>query len=356
MTLRTLAGLGIALLAGAILAVLARSGAGTETPHRVAYTSRTMGTLATVLLVTPDSVASAPDAEAARKTFARIDSLMSNWTETSEVARINREAGSGPVTVNEEVSRVLEIARRVGVESDSCFDITVEPMVRLWGFLGGPPRVPDPDAIAALLPRIGWDRVAFDPETRSLRLLDPDTRIDLGGVAKGYGVDAVTAVLRARGVRDALVDLSGNMMALGSPPDRPHWTIGIRDPRDRLPYVARLSLSGAAVATSGAYEQFVARDGRRYGHILDPRTGWPVDDLLAVTVVAPTATEADAWSTACFVLGRTAAMTKARAHPELDGIFIVPGEERDTLLVESSLAERVVLEEAARDMIVLRTF
>jgi thiamine biosynthesis lipoprotein len=110
------------------------------------------------------------------------------------------------------------------------------------------------------------------------------------------------------------------------------------------------------VATSGAYEQFVARDGRRYGHILDPRTGWPVDDLLAVTVVAPTATEADAWSTACFVLGRATAITKTRSHPELDGIFVVPGPDRDTLLVESTLTDRVVLDAGARDLIVLKAF
>jgi thiamine biosynthesis lipoprotein len=348
---RRLALSALALLAAPIL------GAAPGTPTTVSWTARTMGTYGRIAIVTADSAGSAADAAAGLATFRRVDSLMSNWTTTSEVARINREAGAAPVTVHPEVARVLEASLAIWRESAGAFDITVEPLVRAWGFIGGPRRVPAPAQLAAALARVGADQLQFDRSRRTLRFGREGVRIDLGGIAKGYAVDAVAESLRARHVTNALVDLSGNMVALGAAPGASGWRIGIRDPRDRVPWLGRITLHGEAISTSGQYEQFVAADGRTYGHILDPHTGRPCEGLISVTVVGPTAMTCDGWDTPLFVLGPEEARRKARALDRIAAILVQPGTAGvDTLWVEESLRDRFVLEDNARPFIQLRYF
>jgi len=321
---------------------------GDASPRTVEFVSRTMGTQARIAIVTADSAAAWPMARAAQSAFSRVDSLMSNWTTTSEVARLNRQPPGVATEVHPEVARVIAAAVEVGQASDGAFDLTVEPLVRAWGFLDGRPRVPDDSTALVAVARVGWKHLGYDAKARRLVLHKEGVRIDLGGIAKGHGVDAAADTLRARGVANALVDLSGNMFALGAPAGAPAWRIGIRDPRDRRPYFARLSLTGEAISTSAKYEQFVARDGRTYGHIMDPRTGRPAEGLIAVTVVAPTAMAADGWSTALFVLGARDAMRIAAGRPELHAVLVAPAAAGpDTVFVERSLADRFALEPGA---------
>jgi len=316
-----------------------------------------MGTQVRVTLVSADSSADAPRARAALEVFTRLDSILSNWTTTSEVARLNREAAAGATPVQEDAARVLEAALRVGRESAGAFDITVEPLVRAWGFLGGRPRVPAPAEAEAAFARVGLHQLEFDPAARTLRFAREGVRIDLGGIAKGYAVDRAAEVLAAHGVRDALVDISGNMAALGAPAGAPHWRIGIRDPRDRMPYFARLRFDRPGISTSGKYEQFVAADGRTYGHIMDPRSGRPAEGLISVTVLAPSAMEADAWSTALFVLGPAEARRVAVERAELEAILVSPGAAGvDTVWVERGLAGRFQLEAGAAGMFHVELF
>jgi len=316
-----------------------------------------MGTYGRVTIVTDDSAAAWPHARVALAELHRVDSLMSNWTATSEVARLNREAGSGETPVHPEVGTVLESALRLWRESGGAYDITVEPLVRAWGFLGGPRRVPADEEIRAALVHVGAQRVHYRPETHMLRFDDPGTKIDLGGIAKGYAVDVAAESLEAHGVHDALIDLSGNMFALGNPAGAPGWRIGIRDPRDRIPYLARLAITREGISTSGQYEQFVALDGKTYGHIMDPRTGRPVQGLIAVTVVSPSAMECDGWDTPLFVLGLEEARRRAQALPDLDAILIQPGAGNvDTMWVERTLRDRLILEPAAGSFIQVRYF
>jgi thiamine biosynthesis lipoprotein len=316
-----------------------------------------MGTYGRVTIVTGDSAAAWPDAEVALAALVRVDSLMSNWTSTSEVARLNREAGSAETRVDPEVGVVLEAALRLWHESGGAYDITVEPLVRAWGFLGGPRRVPSDEEVRTAMAHVGAERVHYRSDTRTLRFDDPETRIDLGGIAKGYAVDVAAESLAAHGVRDALVDLSGNMFALGMPAGQPGWRIGIRDPRDRIPYLARLALTGQGISTSGQYEQFVAVNGKTYGHIMDPRTGRPAEGLIAVTVLSPTAMECDGWDTPLFVLGLDEARRRARSLTNLDAILIQPGTGSvDTMWVERTLRDRLILEPAARAFIQVRYF
>jgi thiamine biosynthesis lipoprotein len=312
-----------------------------------------MGTYATITVVTADSVASIRDAQAARLALVRVDSLMSNWTETSEVARINRTGGR--LTIQPAVAAVIAKALEVGERTGGAYDITVEPLVRLWGFLGGKPRVPPAEEIAALLPRVGLEGIRLDLDSCVLEL-DEGVRIDLGGIAKGYGVDSAIAALESRGVADALVDLSGNMRMIGHPVGRNEWAIGVRDPRNRGPYFGRLLIAGRSIATAGNYEQFVSQEGRTYGHILDPSTGWPVSHLLSVTVLAPTALEADAWDTALFVLGPEEARRLAKAEARLSVILVEPAEPVDILWIEEDLRPSFELEPAAAPFFDVRYF
>jgi thiamine biosynthesis lipoprotein len=323
----------------------------------VSYSTKTMGTYAGVILVTADSAASAPHAQAAHATFARVDSLMSNWMTTSEVARLNREAAAGATGVHPEVAVVLDESMRIWRESDGAFDITVEPLVRAWGFLGGKPHVPSEEEARAAFALVGADQLEFDASAGTVAYRKEGVKIDLGGIAKGYAVDMAAEVLKEHGIRDALVDISGNMYALGSPPDADAWRLGIRDPRGRMSYFARLLITEEAVATSGKYEQFVAADGKEYGHILDPRTGRPAEGLISVTVVAPRAMAADAWGTALFVLGPDDAKAKAREREDISVVLVEPGEDEvDTVWVEEGLRYQFTLEGGARRLFRIEYF
>lgn len=326
-----------------------------------------MGTWATLTLVTDDSSSVADLAYKALEKFHRADSLMSNWTETSEVARINRLTAGREATVHPEVARVLGVALEVYEQSGGAFDITVEPLVRLWGFLEGTPRVPAQGEIDAALERVGADKLRFDPETRVFRFTRDGVRVDLGGIAKGYAVDRVVELLRSAGIENALVDLSGNMVGLGSAPTHEGWYVGIRDPSGEHPYHSRIHLYNEGVATSGDYEQFVDAGGKRYGHILDPRTGWSARGSSSVTVVNSSAMVADAWATALFVLGPEEARRVAKAREDLEVILIEPGgkEEEagagdsrggDILWIEEQLRDRFELKEELEGRLTVRFF
>jgi thiamine biosynthesis lipoprotein len=340
-----------ALLFVTLLLALQTSGCtAAAEPRSVTFRTRTMGTVAALTLVTADSASVADLAYGALLSLHHTDSLLTNWTETSEVARINRRAGRETVTLDAEANRVLTVAAAVGAASSGAFDITVEPLVRLWGFLDGTPAVPEPAAITTALTPVGWSRLQHDAAAGTLKFLHPATRIDLGGVAKGYGVDRVAEILRDAGVANALIDLSGNMVALGAAPGKPGWTLGIMDPADRDAYLARLSLRDAAVATSGNYLQYVMqstdRGTIRYGHILDPRTGWPAAGMASATVVAPDAATADAWATAFIVLDARQARALAQAHPELHVVLVEPAmADLQVIWVEEALRDDFTLPE-----------
>ncbi len=342
------------LLAFAVLA--SANVADADGVRPVLFAGHAMGTYTHITFVTADSSKVAPLAARAQARFTYLDSMMTNWTATSEVARLNRDAAAGPTPVEPEVATVLAKAMDVTRETAGAMDLTVEPIVRAWGFLGGKPHVPDSTTIAAAFAHVGARHVHLD-RVRSTLALDPGTRIDLGGIAKGYAVERVAALLRDAGVHDGLVDLSGNMMAMGAPPGESGWRIGIRDPRDREPWFARVTLRDRAISTSGQYEQFVAANGRTYGHIIDPRTGQPAQGVLSVTVIAASPFETDAWDTGLFVLGPEEAMKVARAHPEIAVILVVPSiSGPDVVWVERTLRDDFALEPGAEARFIVRWF
>ena len=288
----------------------------THHPTRLwSFSTGTMGTVATLQIAARDSAEVADLAYDALLAFHHADSLLSNWTDESEIARVNREAPHGWVELHPELAAILETAGVVHEESEGAFDPTIEPLVRAWGFLAGTPHVPSQAEIDAAFELVGWNQVNLLNE--QVRFASEGVSIDLGGIAKGYAVDEAAMLLDRGGARGYLLDLSGNMVARGGRPGRPAWRIGIRDPRDEIEHLGTLTLRDVALATSGDYEQFVDASGKRYGHILDPRTGGPVEGMAQVTVLAPTAMQADAWATAMFVLGGDEGRRIAAERPDL---------------------------------------
>jgi thiamine biosynthesis lipoprotein len=275
--------------------------------------------------------------------MARVDLLMSHYKPDSEVSRITRLAGVAAVSVDPDTLFVLEAAQRLGHETGGAFDVTVLPLVRLWGFFSHDAHVPTAAEIAVAREDVGFDGVLVDRDAATVMLSREGMELDLGAIAKGHAVDLAARSLRADGVRSALVNLSNSTFyALGAPEEADDWRVAVRHPRAADEQLGVILLSDAALATSADSEQFFERDGVRYGHILDPRTGSPVSNgVVSVTVVADTGIEADALATAVFVLGPYEGMELIQARSRVDALVVT--EEPDgrlTLAVSSGMARR----------------
>jgi thiamine biosynthesis lipoprotein len=306
-------------LAVCLILGLAPAAAGSEPPQeeQVRYV---MGTTATVQAWAPDSETAALAVEAAYAAFARTDSLMSTWRDDSVLSRLNNAPTGTWIEVGPEVCDVLLAARQAAEASGGAFDPTVLPLVRLWGFRGGVLAIPDSLLIQAVLKSVGYHLLEVDQPGRRARLLAAGAAVDLGGIAKGHALDRAAQAMREAGARGGMMDLGGNILVFGLGPAR---QVGIVDPRgdDRL--LAALPLTDAAAATSGQYERFLDIQGRRFGHILDPRTGWPVPSAMSVTVVADRAILADALATAAVVLGPKAGLALLEKSPGVEGVLAV---------------------------------
>ena len=257
--------------------------------------------------------------------IAEVEEELSAFKPESVVVRLNH--GDVDISESSHAATVLRYALEVAESSGGAFDPTVGPLMRAWGFRGGVPAVPSDVVLSNALASVGWRRVRIGPSSAGqLRISAGGAEIDLGAIAKGYAVDCAYDALVASGFTDFLINLGGNIRVCGSPePGRKDWNIAVRDPSGRRPPspLPRPLRSGEAVATSGSYERFVEIDGRRYSHIIDPRTGLPVDNGLgSVSVIAPTAMMADAYSTTLFVLGRKAGAAFLAARPGCTAAFI----------------------------------
>ncbi len=278
-----------------------------------------MGTTATVQTWAPDSEMAARSVEAAYAAFARVDSLMSTWRDDSVLSSLNRSKPGQWTDVGGEVCQVLDKAKTVAAASGGAFDPTVLPLVRLWGFRGGRVALPDSADVARALGAVDHRLLELDPESERARLLEPGMAVDLGGIAKGYALDCAAAAMRRCGATGGVIDLGGNILAFGQGPGH---QVGIVDPtrEDRL--LATIPLADASVATSGQYERFLTIQGRRYGHILDPRTGRPVPLGVSVTVVSDKAILADALATAAVVLGMEQGLALLEGMPGVEGLIV----------------------------------
>lgn len=229
------------------------------------------------------------------------EQVLSRTVESSDIWKLNHADGN-PVEVNPETADLLRLAVEISEYSDGAFDVTIAPMSALWDFASETPSVPYASMLKEAAQRVDWRNIRIEGTTVTLQ---NGAEIDLGGIAKGYIADRVAAYLKEQGVVHACINMGGNILVFGGKPDGTDWTIGIRDPNGTAEQSEEvLSLSDGAVVTSGNYERFFLRDGVRYHHILDPKTGMPVQNGVAsVTILSNDSTLADALSTACFVLG-----------------------------------------------------
>ena len=227
--------------------------------------------------------------------------VLSKTVENSDVWKLNHAAGQ-PVEVNPETAELLRLAVAISADCDGAFDVSIAPLSALWDFTAESPSLPDADALQNAAALVDYRNIVIEGNTVTLR---NGASVDLGGVAKGYIADRVAEFLKQSGVRHACINMGGNVLVFGGKPDGTAWQIGVRDPNGTPEQSEEvLSLTDGAVVTSGNYERFFELDGVRYHHILDPKTGMPVQNGLAsVTILTGQSALADALSTACFVLG-----------------------------------------------------
>lgn len=268
------------------------------TLHTLLFEFRAMGGPCSLHLRGKDSRHMERAARAAIAEVRRIETKYSRYAEDSVVSRINRSAGAGATEVDEETRQLLVFADQLWRVSDGLFDITSGVLRRAWNFRSG--ELPTPAALSAALDLIGWQQVQLDG--CKVRLPRRGMELDFGGFGKEYAVDRAAVVLREAGVADALVNLGGDLHALhDTGATGAAWQIDIQHPRpdaqDPTASVARVSLESGGLATSGDYERFIEVDGRRYCHILHPKTGWPVNRHQSISVLAPNATAAGALTT-----------------------------------------------------------
>jgi thiamine biosynthesis lipoprotein len=271
----------------------------------------------------------------------RIDRLMSHYNADSPLSRINRDAASGTVSIEPELFEFIADALRYTRESNGAFDITVGPLMKAWGFFRGEGRMPDAAGLADARRHVGAAHVIMDPGAGSIRFDEPGVELDLGGIAKGYAVDRATAVLRARGVSAGLISAGGSTIyGLGAPPGRPGWTVALQDPLDSRRTARSVVLRDGALSVAGSSEKSFEFDGVRYSHIMDPRTGRPVQDILTVAVQADTGTAGDALDDALFVLGPARSSDYLTRWPGVHAFFFVPAGDRSWTVVERGVSRR----------------
>jgi thiamine biosynthesis lipoprotein len=263
-----------------------------------------MGTLFRIVLYAPDEAAAKKAADAGFERIAQLDNIMSDYKETSELMQLCQKAGGEPVKISEDLFFILSKSQDVAKQSEGAFDVTVGPVVRLWRRARRQKELPDKDRLAAALELVGYDKLKLDLKNRTAQLTKRGMLLDLGGIAKGHAADEAQAVLKKHGIKSALVAAGGDVVVSAAPPGTEGWTVGIAplDHPDKPP-TRFLLLKDAAVSTSGDAEQFVEIDGKRYSHIVDPKTGVGLIGHASVTVVAPNGTASDSLATAVSVLG-----------------------------------------------------
>lgn len=258
-----------------------------------------------------------------------IHNKMNVNSDKSEVSNINRNAGTGYVKVSEETFHVLKEAEKFSELTKGKFDITVGPLVALWGINTGHERVPSPEEIKESLASVNYKNVILNESSNSVMLKNKGMAMDLGGIAKGYAGDVTAGILKQNGVKHAVINLGGNIMTIGSKPDGTDWNIGVQNPEftENGQYMGILSVSNKAVVTSGIYERYFEKDGKIYHHIFDTVTGYPaLNTLASVTIVTKQSINADAYAKA-FCMGLKDGMAFVEGLKGVDAIFITKTKE-----------------------------
>ncbi len=296
-----------------------------------------MGTAVEITIAQVDPQKAPAAMQAAFREIERIDLLMSHYREDSDVSRITRNAGERETPVSSETLEVIQRALYFSQISAGAFDITIGPVFRLWNFREA--KTPGENLLRENLKKVDYRQIKVDPGKSTVFLRNRGMQLDLGAIAKGYAADRASGVLRERGIENFLVNAGGDLKASGVKEKGIPWTIGIQHPRIPSQGIARLHPREAAVATSGDYEKFFMKDGERYHHILVPSTGMPARECQSVTIVAPSAMDADALATAIFVLGPQKGFALLTQLPNVHALIV---DRRGSVLLSPQWPEGVL--------------
>jgi thiamine biosynthesis lipoprotein len=286
-----------------------------------------MNTRFEIVLHGQDSVALQAAGEQALDEIDRVEAQLSLYRPASEVARINRHAAEYPVRVSPPVFRLLQQALDLSRVTAGAFDPTLGPLVRCWGFMDGEGRWPDAGALRAAREKVGWQHLILDAQAFTVSFARPGMMLDLGAIGKGYALDQALDLLIEAGVSSAFLHGgTSSSFALGRPPDAPAWKAAIPDPRPNGPRTlwAEVALENTSLGVSALWTKFFCSGRRTCGHVLDPRTGEPVEASLLAAVVLPSATETDALSTALLTLGREGMALLTRSRPDARLLWAEP--------------------------------
>ena len=280
-----------------------------------------MGATYTVALYGYNSEQMEAAVEAAFAEVRRLDRMLSNYRPDSDFSEINHYAAERPVRVTPELFDLLSKCMEYSRESDGAFDITVGPLMKVWGFYKGTGRLPGKEEVARALRSVGYRKVVLNAENRTVRFTQPGVELDPGGIGKGYAVDRMVDILKDNGITSALVTAGGSsIFGLGTPKDEGEgWDVKIRDPKNARKTVATVHLKNESMSTSGNYEKFFEAEGKIFSHIMDPRTGYPAPGMLSVSVISPATLDSEAWTKPYFILGRDWA---ARHKPQDFRVFV----------------------------------
>lgn len=316
---RTLTGKKAAVIGLALLGLLAAGLTGIKLYNLHRYHLETesrmmMDTVVSIHALGPEKM-TAPAMDRAFGRMAEVDARFNIHNPDSPIYAFNR---FGTPITDPEILGVVRFALDISRRSGGAFDITVSPMIDLWGFYDDRPRLPAASGILKRLDRIGYEHLVLREDR--LEKTRPDIRIDLGAIAKGYAIAQAVSVLKSHGVESALVDAGGDVYALGKKGSR-YWHVGIKGPRE-TEVLGYLEAEDTAVVGSGDYERFFTENGVRYHHIFDPRTGYPADGLSGITLIAPDPMAADGWATALFVLGPQEGMRLADTLADIEVVMV----------------------------------
>ena len=329
------------------LALVLLSGC-TPAPGQAAQTvERTFFAMDTVMNVRIYTGGSEALLDAAEDRVRELEGLLSVTDENSEIYALNRD---GTAALSGDAAGLLANALDMCARTGGTLDVTVYPVLRAWGFTTGEYTVPDRETIEELLTRVDYTQVTLD-EAAGTAALPDGVKIDLGSVAKGNTGDTLAGLLKSRGVESALLDLGGNIQAIGAKPDGTPWRIGVQDPEGDG-YIGVVSVSDKAVVTSGGYERYFEQDGVRYWHIIDPATGTPArSGLASVTVIGDSGLLCDALSTALFVMGLDGALAHWWEYRDFEAVFIA---DDGSVTVTAGLEDSFALSQTDRALTVAR--
>lgn len=293
-------------------------------PITISIQGKTMGTTYSIKARVED-VDSRELKESVEEELKGFDQLMSNWNPSSWVTAFNASPSTEWQKVDPKVLDILEQCADIHRSSEGAFDITLSPLIELWGF-GARDRTapPNPEQIQDALSRVDASAIEIDPSQGQVRKTKGQLSINCSALAKGYGVDLMTSILKTKGIQDYMVEIGGEVAVKGKPEGHPFWRIGVREPTFSGHSLHRVvALSHGAMATSGDYQNVRWEKGEPLSHIIDPRTGSPVRQALcSATIIAPDCSQADGLATACLVMGREKAMAWIQAMPHVEGLFI----------------------------------